>query len=286
MDTQASYVVALKFGLWIDKDRLVSQFVDRLKKDSFSIRCGFVGAPLLCTVLGEAGETSLAYDFLLKDDFPSWLYCVDLGATTIWERWNSIGPDGTISDTGMNSLNHYSYGSVMEFVYAYAAGIRPAAPGFRKAVIAPNPDYRLPRLECSFDSAAGRYVSNTYINNDGTVTVHVEIPFGCEAEVVLPRSGQEAEVLPAGSYDFTYTPEKDFRKPFDEHTPIAKLGENEQAAGILFGLVPPIGGMAKGKDAEFGYNGLADFRYLSFLPFEQEKLEEAIRQISELIVEV
>jgi alpha-L-rhamnosidase len=185
----------------------------------------------------------------------------------------------------MNSLNHYSYGSVMEFVYAYAAGIRPAAPGFRKAVIAPNPDYRLPRLECSYDSAAGKYVSNTSINSDGTVTVHVEIPFGCEAEVLLPRSGKAAELLKAGSYDFTYTPEKDFRKPFDDTTPIVKLAENEQALGILFGLVPPIGGMAKGRDAEFGYNGLADFRFLSFLPFEPAKLEEAIGAISNLIVE-
>ena len=285
MDTQASYVVALKFGLWIDRDRLISQFVERLKKDSFSIKCGFVGAPLLCTVLGEAGRTDLAYDFLLKEDFPSWLYCVNLGATTIWERWNSVGPDGTISGTGMNSLNHYSYGSVMEFVYGYAAGIRAAAPGFRKAVIAPNPDYRLPNLECSFDSAAGKYVSNTTINSDGTVSVHIEIPFGCEAEVTLPRSGKAAQTLSAGSYDFTYTPEKDFRKPFDETTPIVKLAENEQALGILFGLVPPIGGMAKGRDAEFGYNGLADFRFLSFLPFEPEKLEEAIKAISNLVVE-
>ncbi|MBR0400780.1 MAG: family 78 glycoside hydrolase catalytic domain [Mogibacterium sp.] len=285
MDTQASYVVALKFGLWIDRDRLIAQFMERLKKDGFSIRCGFIGAPLLCTVLGEAGQIPTAYDFLLKEDFPSWLYCVNLGATTIWERWNSVGPDGTISDTGMNSLNHYSYGSVMEFMYAYAAGIRPAEPGFRKAVIAPYPDYRLPRLDCSFDSAAGRYVSNTSLNGDGSVSIHIEIPFGCEAEVTLPRSGRDPETLPAGSYDFNYVPEKDFRKPFDEHTPIVKLAENEQAAGILFGLVPPIGGMAKGRDPEFGYNGLADFRYLTFLPFEPEKLEEAIRQISELVVE-
>ena len=285
MDTQASYVIALKFGLWIDKTRLVEQFKERLRKDGFSIRCGFVGAPLLCTVLGEVGESALAYDFLLKEDFPSWLYCVNLGATTIWERWNSIGPDGTISDTGMNSLNHYSYGSVMEFIYAYAAGIRPAAPGFRKAVIAPVPDYRLPKLECSFDSAAGKYVSNTCLNGDGSVSIHVEIPFGCEAEIVLPRSGKDPETLPAGSYDFTYVPEKDFRKPFDETTPIVKLAENEQALGILFGLVPPIGGMAKGKDPEFGYTGLGAFRYLTFLPFEPEKLEEAIHAISDLVVE-
>ena len=286
MDTQASYVAALKFGLWVDKDRLLQQFKERLRKDGFRIRCGFVGAPMLCTVLGECGESQLAYDFLLKEGFPSWLYCVNLGATTIWERWNSILPDGTISPTGMNSLNHYSYGSVMEFVYGYAAGIRPKEPGFKKAIIAPQPDYRLPNLECSFDSVAGKYVSNTKINSDGTVSVHIEIPFGCEAEVTLPRSGKEAEVLPAGVYDYSYTPTVDYRKPFDEHTMIANLGENEAALGILFSLVPPIGGMAQGKDPEFGYSGLADFRFMSFLPFEQEKLEEAIEKIKNLVVEI
>ena len=286
MDTQASYVAALKFGLWIDRDRLIAQFRERLKKDGYRIRCGFIGAPMLCTVLAECGLTTLAYDFLLKEDFPSWLYCVNLGATTIWERWNSVGPDGTISNTGMNSLNHYSYGSVMEFVYAYAAGIRPAEPGFRKAILAPHPDYRLPNLECSFDSAAGKYVSNTRINPDGTLSIHLEIPFGCEAEVLLPRSGREKEILPAGVYDFCYMPTADYRKPFDENTMIALLGENEQALGILFSLVPPIGGMAKGKDPEFGYSTLADFRHLTFLPFDPEKLEEAITRIRDLTIEL
>ena len=286
MDTQASYITALHFGLWVDRDRLIAQFKDRLKKDGFRIRCGFIGAPLLCTVLAECGLFGLAYDFLLSEGFPSWLYCVNLGATTVWERWNSVGPDGTISNTGMNSLNHYSYGSVMEFVYGWAAGIRPLEPGFRKAILAPQPDVRLPNLECSFDSAAGRYVSNTCINADGTVSVHLEIPFGCEAEVTLPRSGKPTEILPAGSYDFRYMPTEDFRKPFDENTMISLLGENEQALGILFSLVPPIGGMAKGKDPEFGYSSLAEFRHMSFLPFDPEKLEEAIEKIKNLVVEI
>ena len=284
MDTQASYVAALKFGLWRNKERLAAQFRERLKKDGDSIRCGFVGAPMLCTVLAECGMSSLAYDFLLKEDFPSWLYCVNLGATTVWERWNSVGPDGTISNTGMNSLNHYSYGSVMEFVYGWAAGIRPAAPGFRKAVIAPNPDCRLPTLECAFDSVAGRYVSNTRINADGSVDIHIEIPFGCEAEVTLPRAGKPAEPMAAGSYDFHYTPERDFRKPFDEYTMISTLGENEKALEILFRLVPPIGGMAKEKNPEFGGCGLAEFRNMFFIPVDPEKLEQAIREIRDLIL--
>ena len=284
MDTQASYIVALKFGLWIDKARLVAQFKERLKKDGFRIRCGFVGAPLLCTVLAECGEYELAYDFLLKEEYPSWLYCVNLGATTVWERWNSVGPDGTISDTGMNSLNHYSYGSVMEFVYAYAGGIRPLTPGFKKAIIEPHPDIRLPHISVSYDSVCGKYVCETAILPDGTVSVHVEIPFGCEALVTLPRSGREGETLCAGSYDFTYTPTEDYRKPYNENTMICRLAENEEALGILFSLVPPIGGMAKGRDPEFGYSSLADFRSLSFLPIDPEKLEAAAAAVREVTI--
>jgi alpha-L-rhamnosidase len=127
-------------------------------------------------------------------------------------------------------------------------------------------------------------VCNTNVNGDGTLTVHIEIPFGCQAEVTLPGSGRGEELLSAGSYDFTYEPERDYRKPFDEHTMIVDLAENQEALGILFSLVPPIGGMAKGKDAEFGCCGLEEFRHLSFLPIEADKLEEAIRRIKEITV--
>ncbi len=284
LDTQAAYVVALKFGLWIDRERLVSQFVERLKKDGFRIRCGFVGAPMLCTVLAENGLVGLAYDFLLKEGFPSWLYCVNLGATTIWERWNSVGPDGTISDTGMNSLNHYSYGSVMEFLYAYGVGIRPAEPGWRRAVIAPNPDYRLGWMEGSYDSAAGNYVCNTRINADGTLDVHIEIPFGCEARVELPRSGKAPEILSAGVYDFRYQPTEDYRKPFDGKTPLATLAEHQEALGILFELVPAIGSIAQSGDPEHAYRGLSGWKGMAFIPFDPEKLEQAMERISNLVI--
>ncbi|MBR1740950.1 MAG: beta-phosphoglucomutase, partial [Lachnospiraceae bacterium] len=190
------------------------------------------------------------------------------------------------SDTGMNSLNHYSYGSVMEFMYAYAAGIRADEPGYRRAVIEPHPDVRIPRLFCRYRSVSGEYVSSFCIKPDGMLDVHIEIPFGCTASVTLPEyDGPELE-LEAGSYDYHYKPGRDFRKRYDGHTPIVELGEDERAAGILFAKVPPIGGMAKGKDAEFGYNGLVDFRSLSFLPFEKEKLEQAIGEVSELIAPV
>ena len=282
-DTQAAYIAALKFGLWRDHDRLMKQFLDRLKKDNYRIRCGFVGAPLLCTVLAENGRTDLAYDFLFQEGFPSWLYAVNLGATTIWERWNSVQPDGTIEDNEMNSLNHYSYGSVMEFVYAWAAGLRCAEPGWRKAIIAPQPDRRLGRLNCAYESAAGRYVSKTRINADGTLDVHVEVPFGCEAELRLPRSGKPAETLRAGVYDYHYMPERDYRKPYGTATPLTQMANSPAAMEILDRLVPALAAIARGQNPDFGAATMEEVGGMFFLGIDPAKLAQAVKEIQEVI---
>lgn len=285
IDTQAAYVIALKFGLYIDREKIIQQFQRRLKKDCNQIKCGFVGAPLLCTVLAEAGLTELAYDFLLKEGFPSWLYSVNLGATTIWERWNSVLPDGTISDTGMNSLNHYAYGSVMEFIYAYGAGIRPLEPGFQRAVIAPCPDIRLKKLECLYDSCNGLYVSKWSIEKDGSLQVHVEIPFGCEAQVDLPGYSKGKQILAAGQYDFAYMPKKDYRKPYGKETTLLQIGDDPKALSVLGLYAPGLAGIAASGDPELGANTLEEISHMGYLPFEAEKLREAIREIEEIVVE-
>lgn len=284
IDTQAAYIIALKFGVCIDRQRTIEQFRKRLQQDCNQIKCGFVGAPLLCTVLAEAGLYELAYDFLLKEGFPSWLYSVNLGATTIWERWNSVLPDGTISDTGMNSLNHYAYGSVMEFVYAYAAGIRPLEPGFKKAAIAPHPDIRLPYISCRYDSVNGTYICSWKIKKDGHITVHIEIPFDCEAEVALPEYQESTISLQAGAYDFTYMPEKDFRKPYGKETTLSRLAKDEKAMAILGRYTPALAGIAASGDLEMGEKTLEQLSHMGFLPFDPEQLEQAIGEITEINV--
>lgn len=284
IDTQAAYVIALKFGLYIDRDKVVEQFKARLQKDCNQIKCGFVGAPLLCTVLAEVGYYELAYDFLLKEGFPSWLYSVNLGATTIWERWNSVMPDGTISDTGMNSLNHYAYGSVMEFVYGYAAGIRPLEAGFKKAVIASHPDVRIPSIESTYHSVNGMYVCNFTIMEDGFLKVHIEIPFDCEAEVELPEYKEEKMTLVSGIYDFIYVPKSDFRKPYHKKTTLARIAADGRAIKILGKYTPALAGIAASGDAEMGANTLEQLLHMGFLPFDPEQLENAIKEISEINV--
>ncbi len=282
INTQAAYVIALKFGLYRDKDKILKCFKERIQTDCNQIKCGFVGAPMLCTVLAENDMVELAYDFLLKEGFPSWLYSVNLGATTIWERWNSVLEDGSISDTGMNSLNHYSYGSVMEFMYGWIAGIRPLTPGFGKAVIEPHPDIRLGHVNCRYDSVQGTYVSNWSIEADGSVKIHVEIPFNCTAVVRLPEYETEEMELTAGSYDFCYQPKNSFRKPYHRGTTLGRLAQDGQAVEILGKYAPAIAGITMSGDPEMGAKSMNDILHMPWLPFEPEAFAKAIKEICEL----
>lgn len=259
IDTQTGYLAALKFGLYINRQSVVEGLKARIKKDCRRIKGGFVGATMMNTVLADNGMADLAYDFLLFEGFPGWLYAVNLGATTIWERWNSVLPDGTISAAGMNSLNHYAYGSVMEFVYRHAAGISALCPGFRKARIAPLPDVRLLHLLCKFESAAGQYLSQWKIESNGSLTFHIEIPFGCEAEVILPE--QEMQQLAAGSYDFTITPKRNYLALYSASTPVRGLLGDPRAVALLEEHLPEALRELNRNDEEAMSKSLEDWRY-------------------------
>lgn len=193
--TQTGYVLALFMDLMPDayRERVKDDMIARLNKDKSHLRTGFVGTPYLCRVLSNIGANDLAYRLLLNEDFPSWLYAVNLGATTIWERWNSINPDGSISSTGMNSLNHYAYGSIVEWMYRDMCGLNPSAgedgvTGFRYARIAPKPDKSLQWAKARYRSAAGLYESGWQIDDDGRLTIEITIPFNASARVVLPEA--------------------------------------------------------------------------------------------------
>ena len=170
----------------------------RVAENNGHLNTGFVGTPLLCPALTKTGHYKIAVDLLLNEDYPSWLYSVNLGATTIWERWNSVLPDGKMNPEGMNSLNHYSYGSIEAWMYGDVAGIREAEPGFRKAVIKPNPDARLKYVDCKMETAAGIYESHWKYEEDGSVTYRFHVPFGAKALICLPDG--RTEMVAAGDY--------------------------------------------------------------------------------------
>src|SRR5690606_22803138 len=137
---------------------------------------------------------------LLNEDYPSWLYAINLGATTIWERWNSLNPDGSISSTGMNSFNHYAYGSIVEWMYRDMCGINPASgedsvTGFRAARIAPKPDQSPQWARASYRSAAGVYESGWCMDDTGQLTLDITIPFNASASVTLPNAQMGAVMI-------------------------------------------------------------------------------------------
>ncbi len=191
--TQTAMVLTMKYRL-SHNEELTRKHLEKLFKDSgHKLRTGFVGTPLLCNVLSENGYDDLAYELLLNEEYPGWLYEVKLGATTVWERWNSLLPDGTISGIGMNSMNHYAYGAVAEWMFRHAAGINPAegTVGFQKVAFAPRLSWKLRSMEGEYDSPAGRYRSAWKLTDPWHVELSVTVPFGCAATLKLPCAGEE-----------------------------------------------------------------------------------------------
>lgn len=156
------------------------------------LNTGFVGTAMLLPALSETGHGDLAVTLLLNRDYPSWLYAVDLGATTIWERWNSVMPDGHLNLEGMNSLNHYSYGSIAGWMYRYLGGIREVTPGYRTAVIGPVADPRFQHFEAKIDTASGTYISRWFYQ-DHQIRYDISVPYGCIAHFRAKNIDRELE---------------------------------------------------------------------------------------------
>ena len=159
--TQTECILAARFGLANDCQAAADQLAAMVKECGIQLQTGFVGTPYILHTLSEYGYSDLAYSLLLKEDYPSWLYPVTKGATTIWEHWDGIMPDGNFWSADMNSYNHYAYGSVADWIYSVAGGIQRIAayPGYEKVKIAPPPDKRLDWLSVSLDTRHGKIVS-------------------------------------------------------------------------------------------------------------------------------
>jgi alpha-L-rhamnosidase len=229
--TQTAHVVALHFDLVQPevRERVLQELQALLKKSNMHLKTGFIGTPYLCRTLSDHGDSDSAYQLFFQKDYPSWLYEVLMGATTIWERWNSILPDGTISGTDMNSLNHYAYGSIVEWMYRNMCGINPRedAPGFRKFILKPEVYGKLYYAKATLRSAMGLIESGWSREKEGSLTIKVSVPFHAEAELYLPdakigavdgldelfaeQSGEKVKVeLATGNYTFRYIPTKNY----------------------------------------------------------------------------
>lgn len=186
-DTQTAYVLALSMDLLADADRApaADRLVALIEAKDWHLSTGFLGTPRLLPVLTDTGHTDVAYRLLTQRTFPSWGYQIDRGATTMWERWDSIRPDGSFQDAGMNSFNHYAYGSVGAWMYANIAGIAPGAPGFRKVVVRPRPGGGVTEAEGRFDSLFGPVTTRWKADGD-SFRLRVCLPANTTAEVWIP----------------------------------------------------------------------------------------------------
>lgn len=250
-ETQTGCVLALHFDLAQEKyrERIAKSLETNLANHKNHLSTGFVGTPYLCHVLSENGMHDLAGTVFLKEDYPSWLYAVKKGATTIWERWNSIMPDGSFDESGMNSLNHYAYGSIGDWMYEKLAGMNPLKPGYKEILIQPRFIKGITSVDASFDSVYG-LIRSAWSCKDGKITVDVTIPANTTAQVYLP---EKEEVLHLGSGSWHYEYETDTRLELDKFTMDVTLGAlvQEPLAVELFNQYMP--GMLDGPMIEFAY---------------------------------
>ncbi len=194
-NTQTAYLMAITFGLLPDdvveaaKGYLASD-VARFKH----LTTGFVGTPLLCNALTAMDRDDLAFMLLMRDEFPSWLYPVKMGATTVWERWDAILPDGNFNGGSMNSFNHYSYGAIGEWMYHHITGIKrcDSSPAYKKFALSPHVGGGLTSAKARFESMYGN-ISSAWRIEDGVFYYDFTIPANSSARVILP-SAKSAEV--------------------------------------------------------------------------------------------
>ena len=204
---QTTALFALSLGLVSGKavEGTKAYLVENLRSHGNRLQTGFLGTGIIMDTLSEAGLTELAYTLLLQHEEPSWLYSVDQGATTIWERWNGYTKAKGFGPVSMNSFNHYAYGAVLSWLYSVSAGIRlhESVNAFRRFVLAPEPDRRLGRVTARYRSASGTIESAWEYAPDGNWTWRFTVPAGTEAEVRLGWAGRKPQVFGPGSHEIT-----------------------------------------------------------------------------------
>ena len=196
--TQTEHVLAIRFGLAENVGKCAAELAQMIEDAGMQMTTGFVGTPYLLHALSDNGYAAHAYSLLLRKEYPSWLYSVGKGATTIWEHWDGIMENGDFWSTDMNSFNHYAYGSVADWIYEKAAGIKAVEgePGYRKVIIAPTPDRRLGWLRVRLDTRNGKIVSYWRCEESN---VRYEISVDMPAEIII--DGRTENVAP-GRYIF------------------------------------------------------------------------------------
>lgn len=189
--SQTAYVLALHFDMLPENKRAqaAERLVENIKSYGNHLTTGFLGTPYLCHVLSRFGYDDIAYALLMQETYPSWLYPITMGATTIWERWDGIKPDSTFQNKEMNSFNHYAYGAIGDWMYKNITGIRgiEGAPAYKNFIIAPNPGGGITQAKASLETVYGTIRSAWEITGN-EMQMDVEVPPNTRAQIVFPNS--------------------------------------------------------------------------------------------------
>jgi len=188
-DTQTAYVLALQFDMLPEdlRQQAAARLVSNVERYGNHLTTGFLGTPYLCHVLSRFGYTDVAYRLLLQDTYPSWLYPVKMGATTIWERWDGIRPDGSFEAASMNSFNHYSYGAIGDWMYRVVAGIdtKTDTPGYKHIIIKPHTGGNFTYANADYETIYGKVSSHWKLENNA-FSLDVEVPVNTTATIYVP----------------------------------------------------------------------------------------------------
>ena len=210
-DVQTAYALAIEFGLLLNEEQCrhaAERLRELVQQDGYRIGTGFVGTPLICDALCHTGNYAAAYRLLLQQECPSWLYPVTMGATTIWERWDSMLPDGSVNPGEMTSFNHYALGAVADWLHRTVAGLAPAEPGYRKIAIQPRPGGGIRQASARHLTPYGLAECRWSIEGQ-TIEVNVIVPPNTTASVVLPSKETETLEVGPGRHSWSYS----FRDP-------------------------------------------------------------------------
>lgn len=204
-DCATVYALAIEFGLLDGADRQGAgdRLAELLRQNGFRISTGFAGTPFVTDALTNTGHLDDAYNLLLEQECPSWLYPVTMGATTVWERWDSMLPDGTINPGEMTSFNHYALGAVADWMHRTIGGIAPLAPGYDKVLVAPRPGGGLTWAKAALVTRHGT-ISTDWRLDDGQLLLRLTVPEGVQAEVHMPDGARQT--VAAGRHEVPASP--------------------------------------------------------------------------------
>jgi alpha-L-rhamnosidase len=204
LGTPTALALAIAFDLLpTEQDRQAAgaRLAELAEEGGWRVQTGFVGTPMICDALAATGQVDAAYRLLLERECPSWLYQVTMGATTTWERWDSMLPDGSINPGEMTSFNHYAFGAVADFLHRRVAGLAPAAPGYRALRIAPQPGRVLASAAATLLTPYGP-AGSSWRRTGGRFELDVVVPPGATAEVVLPDPAATVHRVGSGRHRF------------------------------------------------------------------------------------